>query len=109
MMRVVFLLFAEERGLLPQGQLFAQGYGISGELDAPATGEPGRSERSPRRHLPDLAPAARHLPGPVRAAPRSRTCGCPSYGGSLFDPARFPFLTAAPANQGTLAIASATG
>ena len=24
----------------------------------------------------------------------SRTCGCPSYGGSLFDPARFPFLTA---------------
>ena len=34
MMRVVFLLFAEERGLLPQGQLFTMGYGISGELDA---------------------------------------------------------------------------
>jgi len=34
MMRVVFLLFAEERGLLPQGRLFAAGYGISSELDA---------------------------------------------------------------------------
>jgi len=34
MMRVVFLLFAEERGLLPQGRLFAAGYGISGELAA---------------------------------------------------------------------------
>ena len=29
MMRVVFLLFAEERGLLPPGELFEQGYGIS--------------------------------------------------------------------------------
>ena len=34
MMRVVFLLFAEERGLLPQTELFEQGYGISGELDS---------------------------------------------------------------------------
>jgi hypothetical protein len=33
MMRVVFLLFAEERGLLPQTQLFTGGYGISDELD----------------------------------------------------------------------------
>ncbi|MEV5998899.1 hypothetical protein AB0M25_06335 [Streptomyces griseomycini] len=32
MMRVVFLLFAEERGLLPQSRLFAMGYGISDEL-----------------------------------------------------------------------------
>ena len=33
MMRVVFLLFAEERGLLPSGELFEQGYGIARELD----------------------------------------------------------------------------
>src|SRR5699024_7331174 len=33
MMRVVFLLFAEERGLLPSGELFERGYGITGELD----------------------------------------------------------------------------
>ncbi|MCV7041917.1 SAM-dependent DNA methyltransferase, partial [Mycolicibacterium moriokaense] len=33
MMRIVFLLFAEERGLLPSGELFEQGYGISGSLD----------------------------------------------------------------------------
>ena len=33
MMRIVFLLFAEERGLLPSGELFEQGYGISRELD----------------------------------------------------------------------------
>ena len=30
---LVFLLFAEERGLLPSGELFEQGYGISRELD----------------------------------------------------------------------------
>jgi hypothetical protein len=34
MMRLVFLLFAEERGLLPEGRLFATGYGITDELDA---------------------------------------------------------------------------
>jgi hypothetical protein len=34
MMQVVFLLFAEERGLLPQSHLFTYGYGISNELDA---------------------------------------------------------------------------
>ena len=34
MMRVVFLLFAQERGLLPQSQLFTDAYGLSGQLDA---------------------------------------------------------------------------
>ena len=33
MMRVVFLLFAQERGLLPDSELFKSGYGLAGVLD----------------------------------------------------------------------------
>ena len=50
MMRVVFLLFAEERGLLPQGELFTTGYGISDELDTPRRPGPRGRRRGPRRH-----------------------------------------------------------
>jgi hypothetical protein len=46
MMRVVFLLFAEERGLLPQGELFDQGYGIAGELDQLIARESAESEEA---------------------------------------------------------------
>ncbi len=45
LMRVVFLLFAEERGLLPQGQLFEAGYGLTGQLDAPAPAPATRARR----------------------------------------------------------------
>lgn len=45
MMRVVFLLFAEERGLLPQNQLFAMGYGGASPFSRPAT----NAARSPSR------------------------------------------------------------
>ena len=46
MMRVVFLLFAEERGLLPTGELFEQGYGIAGELDRLQVREAQESEEA---------------------------------------------------------------
>ena len=77
MMRVVFLLFAEERGLLPSGELFDQGYGIADELDRLDRARDRGERGGPRRHVPDLAPAARHQPGAVSAAHRSRTSGCP--------------------------------
>jgi type I restriction-modification system DNA methylase subunit len=91
MMRIVFLLFAEERNLLPQGQLFTMGYGITGELDA-------LSERS--REETSEALDATHLTWyrllstsqALYSGATFEDMRLPSYGGSLFDPARFPFL-----------------
>ena len=102
MMRVVFLLFAEERGLLPQGALFTRGYGISDELD---------DARRARREEGSEALDATHLTwhrllATSQALYRGATfedMRLPSYGGSLFDPARFPFLTARD-EHGTLAV-----
>ena len=84
MMRVVFLLFAEERGLLPQGRLFAAGYGISEELDALDRRARTEGSEGPRRDAPDLAPAARDLagalpsrpPGPNPTTPTPRPSRC---------------------------------
>ena len=92
MMRVVFLLFAEERGLLPQSRLFALGYGISDELDALDTRarEEG-SEALDATHL-----AWHRLLATSQALYRGASfedIRLPSYGGSLFDPSRFGFLT----------------
>jgi hypothetical protein len=93
MMRVVFLLFAEERSLLPQGQLFSLGYGLAGELDA-------LDERAREEHTEALD--ATHLTwhrllatsNALYAGASFEDIRLPSYGGSLFDPSRFPFLLA---------------
>jgi methylase of polypeptide subunit release factors len=102
MMRVVFLLFAEERGLLPQGRLFATGYGITGELDAlEARAQEEGSEALDSTHLTWhrlLATSQALYQGASFEDLR-----LPSYGGSLFDPARFGFLTAR-SERATLAI-----
>ena len=102
MMRVVFLLFAEERGLLPQGRLFTAGYGISDDLDT----LDGRAREEGVETLD-----ATHLTWyRLLATSRALYSGAsfedirlPSYGGSLFDPARFAFLTARD-DHGTLAV-----
>lgn len=102
MMRVVFLLFAEERGLLPQSQLFAMGYGISDELDALDQREhEDGSETLDGTHL-----TWHRLLATSQALSRGASfedLRLPSYGGSLFDQERFPFLTRRSA-RGTLAI-----
>ncbi|MEU3862545.1 DNA methyltransferase [Streptomyces sp. NPDC028722] len=102
MMRVVFLLFAEERGLLPQTRLFAMGYGISDELDAL-----DRREREEGSETLDGTHLTWHrLLATSQALSRGASfedLRLPSYGGSLFDPDRFPFLTAR-SPRGTLAI-----
>jgi len=93
MMRVVFLLFAEERGLLPQGELFDQGYGIAGELDQLLARESTESEEA----LDATSLTWHRLLATSNALYRGATfenLRMPAYGGSLFDPARFPFLTA---------------
>ncbi|GAA2987166.1 MULTISPECIES: Eco57I restriction-modification methylase domain-containing protein [Streptomyces] len=102
MMRVVFLLFAEERGLLPQSQLFAMGYGVSDELDLLDAREHEEGEQA----LDGTYLTWHRLLATSQALYRGASfedLRLPEYGGSLFDPARFPFLTACKA-QGTLAI-----
>ena len=102
MMRAVFLLFAEERSLLPSGELFEQGYGIARELERLIAREAEESE--------DALDATSHTWHRLLATSQALYQGAsfenlrmPAYGGSLFDPARFPFLTDTN-ERGTLAI-----
>jgi methylase of polypeptide subunit release factors len=93
MMRVVFLLFAEERGLLPQGELFTSGYGISDELDT--LDQRAREEGAEALDSSHLT--WHRLLATSQALYRGASfedIRLPSYGGSLFDPARFGFLIA---------------
>lgn len=102
MMRVVFLLFAEERGLLPTGELFEQGYGIAGELDRLQARETQESEEA----LDSTFLAWHRLLATSQAVYRGATfesMRMPAYGGSLFDPGRFAFLTDT-TEQGVLAL-----
>ncbi|OQQ26128.1 type II restriction endonuclease subunit M, partial [Prescottella equi] len=92
MMRVVFLLFAEERGLLPAGELFEQGYGISRELARLTARESAESEEA----LDSTSLTWHRLLATSTALYNGATfenMRMPAYGGSLFDPTRFPFLT----------------
>ncbi|WP_130796424.1 Eco57I restriction-modification methylase domain-containing protein [Streptomyces otsuchiensis] len=102
MMRVVFLLFAEERGLLPQSRLFAMGYGISDELDLLDAREKEEGEQS----LDATFLTWHRMLATSQALYRGASfedLRLPEYGGSLFDPARYPFLTTCN-SQNTLAI-----
>lgn len=100
MMRCVFLLFAEERGLLPSDSLYTGGYGLATVLDslearARDEGEESMDGTSLTWHR--LLATSRALHGGVNV----EDMRIPAYGGSLFDPERFPFLTATDAS-GTL-------
>ncbi|AKL74010.1 Methyltransferase domain [Actinobacteria bacterium IMCC26256] len=102
MMRAVFLLFAEERGLLPSGELFEQGYGISRELARLTARETEESEEA----LDATSLTWHRLLATSQALFRGasfESLRMPAYGGSLFDPTRFPFLTAT-AEDGALSI-----
>lgn len=100
MMRCVFLLFAEERGLLPTDTLYTGGYGLATVLDALEArardeGEESMDGTSLTWHR--LLATSRALHDGVN----TEDMRIPAYGGSLFDPERFPFLTATDAS-GTL-------
>ncbi len=93
MMRVVFLLFAQERGLLPTGPLFEQSYGLVGQVDALRD----RAEVD----TPEALESTAHLWYRLLATSKALYEGAtfenmrlPAYGGSLFAPDRFAFLTA---------------
>ncbi|MCZ2826682.1 MULTISPECIES: DNA methyltransferase [unclassified Modestobacter] len=102
LMRIVFLLFAEERGLLPTGELFEQGYGISGELARLVKREAAETEEA----LDSTSLTWHRLLATSRAlytGASFENLRMPPYGGSLFDPSRFPFLTGT-TDQETLAL-----
>jgi hypothetical protein len=103
MMRVVFLLFAEERSLLPQGQLFTGGYGISGQLDT----LDDRARQEGAEALDGTHLSWHRLLATTQALYAGATfedIRLPAYGGSVFDPNRFAFLTARD-DRGTLRMA----
>lgn len=92
LMRLVFLLFAEERRLLPaEDRLWAESYSVLTLRDdlrtaAARDGEDALERRSTAWHR--ILATFRAVHG---GANHDRL-SLPAYGGSLFDPARFPFL-----------------
>ncbi len=102
MMRVVFLLFAEERGLLPQGRLFSASYAISDQLDVLDS----RLRADGAETLDATSLTWHRLLATSRALYEGASfedLRLPSYGGSLFHPERFAFFTAR-TDRGTLTI-----
>lgn len=95
MMRLVFLLFAEERRLLPADNvLYADSYSVSEAaeaLEASVVGRDGSEthlEQSSRTWLRLLA-----LFNAVHRGVDTPELSIPAYGGSLFDPATHSWLT----------------
>jgi hypothetical protein len=91
LMRIIFVLFAEERGLLPMNQgLYGRTYGLSGLLD--------ELENENRRDA-TLLDRTSSVWYRLLAASNSLYFGAsfedmrmPAYGGSLFDPNRFTWM-----------------
>jgi len=92
MMRIVFLLFAEERDMLPTEQLYWDSYAIRDLLDdlraQAAGGEEHLDETFDAWHR--LLAVSQALHGGVNYDEMRM----PAYGGSLLDPDRFPWLHA---------------
>ncbi|WES64633.1 hypothetical protein P0L94_00855 [Microbacter sp. GSS18] len=102
LMRIVFLLFAEERGLLPEHDLYRSSYAISRvreqlQRDATATSVEALDHSWEAWHRLLAASNA------VFGGASFQDMRMPAYGGSLFDPARFPWLHATDA-QGRLRV-----
>lgn len=102
LMRVVFLLFAEERGLLPTGELYSAGYSLSDQREL--------LERRARDENDEALDATSLTWHRLLATSMALYGGAtfedlrlPAYGGSLFDPQRFGFLTAT-TDRGVLAL-----
>ena len=92
MMRIVFLLFAEERDMLPTEQLYWDSYAIKDLLDDLRTQAAGGEE-----HLDETYDAWHRLLAVSQAlhgGVNYDEMRMPAYGGSLLDPERFPWLHA---------------
>ncbi|MFS0853293.1 Eco57I restriction-modification methylase domain-containing protein [Microbacterium sp. 179-I 3D4 NHS] len=102
LMRIVFLLFAEERGLLPEHDLYRSSYAIAGlrqllQQDATATSLEALDHSWEAWHRLLAASNA------VFGGASFQDMRMPAYGGSLFDPSRFPWLYATD-SQGRLRV-----
>ena len=102
LMRVIFLLFAEERGLLPQHQMYRDSYAVAG-----VRADLERQAQNDREEALDHTWETWHR---LLAASTAIFSGAtfedtrmPAYGGSMFDPTRFPWLRSTNA-QGLLTV-----
>lgn len=92
MMRLVFLLYAEERELLPINELiYNQNYAISTLSDQLRTESDRLGEEVLERHY-DAWSRILSASRLVFSGVRHDHLNMPAYGGSLFDPDRFAFL-----------------
>lgn len=92
MMRVVFLLFAEENGLLPQETFYDAGYGLAPQLDRLESRALDRGEAT----LDGTSEVWHRLlatSGALHRGVNFEDLRLPGYGGSLMDPDRHPWLT----------------
>ncbi|HCS59919.1 MAG TPA: SAM-dependent methyltransferase [Microbacterium sp.] len=93
LMRVVFLLFAEERGLLPEHELYRTAYAISDIRERLAT-EAQASSAEALDHTWETWHRLLAASSAVFNGTSFEDMRMPAYGGSLFEPARFPWLEA---------------
>ena len=90
MLRMVFLLYAEDRSLMPTGELYQRNYSVQGLFE---------SLRTDQERYPDTMddrfggwPRLLTLFRAVHGGCRHLSMSLPARKGHLFDPDRFPFL-----------------
>jgi hypothetical protein len=93
LMRVVFLLFAEERGLLPEHELYRTAYAISDIREKLAT-EAQATSAEALDHTWETWHRLLAASNAVFNGTSFEDMRMPAYGGSLFNPTRFPWLEA---------------
>ncbi|MDN4477300.1 SAM-dependent DNA methyltransferase [Demequina sp. SYSU T00039] len=93
LMRIVFLLFAEERGLLPEHELYRSSYSISTVREA-LQREATSTSVEALDHSWETWHRLLAASNAVFGGASFQDMRMPAYGGSLFDPARFPWLQA---------------
>jgi hypothetical protein len=92
MMRLVFLLFAEERRLLPSDHLdYVEGY-AAGRLVEQLENRAALAGESDLEHRSDAWHRLLALSRGVHGGIAHEDLRLPAYGGGLFDPDRFPWL-----------------
>jgi methylase of polypeptide subunit release factors len=95
LLRLVFILFAEDRGLLPNAELYLRHYSVGGLFQRLREDQGRFPDTMDQRHG-----AWAHLLATFRLIHRGARGGgirLPSRQGNLFDPARHPFLQGTPA------------
>lgn len=91
LMRIVFLLFAEERGLLPEHQLYRDSYAIS-RVREKLQREATDTTIEVLDHSWETWHRLLAASNAVFGGATFQDMRMPAYGGSLFDPERFPWL-----------------